>query len=71
MADAKKVDFLKSRIKELELALMSIRAKAKFEQDQPTGLHMTCLSLIEKEANLALAGCDTYDAELDLEGEDG
>ena len=52
-----------ARIAELEQALEEIRAKAKFEQQHPTGLHMTCLSLIEKTATLALAGVDTYEME--------
>ncbi len=36
-------------------ALMDIRAKARFEQEYPTGLHMTCFSLIEKAADTAIA----------------
>ena len=35
-------------------ALREIAAKARFEQDSPTDLHMTCLSLIEKTARAAL-----------------
>lgn len=44
------VEQLRQRIKDLELALHDIRAKAEFEQKHPTGLHMTCLSLIQKAA---------------------
>lgn len=55
----------RARIKELETALKTIRAAARFEQQHPTGLHMTCLSIIERDANLALAGCDTYDMEIE------
>lgn len=51
------------RIEELEQALKEIRALAKFEQQQDTGLAMTCFSLIERKATLALAGCDTYEME--------
>ena len=36
-------------------ALMEVRAKARFELDYPTGLHATCLSLIFKAADAALA----------------
>lgn len=42
------------RIAELAAALKGIAARAAFEQEQPTGLHMTCLSLIEKDARKAL-----------------
>lgn len=35
--------------------LMDIAAKARFELDHPTGLHATCLSLIEKSAHEAQA----------------
>ena len=35
-------------------ALMEIRAQARFEQENPTGLHMTCLSIIQKTADKAL-----------------
>ena len=41
-------------IKRLRQALMQIRERARFEQRNPTGLHMTCLSLIERDANDAL-----------------
>lgn len=54
----------RERIKELEEALKSIAARARFEQTHPTELHMTCLSLIEREAISALAGIGTYDYEL-------
>lgn len=60
-------EFQKARIAELERSLKNIRSLAAFEQAQPTGMHMTCLSLIEKDATLALAGCDTYDMELKAE----
>lgn len=64
---ATEAQFDKARIRELEQALMEIRSLAKFEQDAPTGLHMTCLSLIQSTANNALAGMDTYDMELEME----
>lgn len=38
----------------LREALASIRAHARFELDNPTGLHATCLALIAKEADAAL-----------------
>lgn len=41
-------------IKLLRTALRSIRAHARFEYMNPTGLHMTCLAVIEKEVNQAL-----------------
>jgi hypothetical protein len=40
---------------DLVQALKEIAAKAEFEQRNPTGLHFTCLSLIEKAARSALA----------------
>jgi len=39
---------------DMRQGLMSIRAKARFELDHPTGLHQTCLSLIAKEADALL-----------------
>ena len=45
---------LQTRNKTLELALREILATAKFEQEKPTGMHMTCLSIIEKKARQAL-----------------
>jgi len=36
------------------MALAYIRYLARMEQDNPTGLHMTCLSIIEKTALEAL-----------------
>ncbi len=46
---------LRKRIADLELALKCIIANAAFEQERPTGLGMTCLSIIEREARKALA----------------
>ncbi len=43
------------RIAELEQALKEVKAYAANAQSRPTDLHMTCLSLIEKIANKALA----------------
>lgn len=43
------------RIAELEAALREVRFLAVNEQDYPSGLHMTCLSMIQKAADAALA----------------
>lgn len=45
----------RERIAALEAALRDIASKARFEQSAPTGLHMTCLSIIEKTARALLA----------------
>ena len=47
-------DRLTQRVKMLEESLKDIVAKSRFEMDNPTGLHMTCLSLIHKAARAAL-----------------
>lgn len=44
--------------KRLLQALAEIRVKAHFEQETPTGMHMTCLSLIEKTAIRAMFDFD-------------
>ena len=36
------------RIAELQTALLYIRSLSKGEQEHPTDLHMTCLSIIQK-----------------------
>lgn len=42
------------RITALEVALKYVRSLAHAEQANPTELHMTCLSIIEKTADEAL-----------------
>ena len=56
-----------ARVAELEQALKYCRMLAAAEQKAPTGLHMTCLSIIASTATLALAGCDTYELEKEVE----
>lgn len=46
------------RARETELALWNIRAIAAQEQEQPSGLHMTAFSLIQKYATQALGDED-------------
>ena len=42
------------RITKLEVALKYVRSLAHMEQSNPTEMHMTCLSIIEKTADKAL-----------------
>ena len=42
------------RAEMLEKALLDVAARAAFEQAQPSGMHMTAFSLIEKAASAAL-----------------
>ena len=51
---ARSTMYYRERIADLESSLRVIVSRAKFEQDHPTGMHMTCLSLIEKDARMAL-----------------
>ena len=44
----------RKRIAELEAALKYVRSLAHMEQSNPTEMHMTCLSIIEKTADEAL-----------------
>jgi len=50
---------LTERLGSIRLHLMEIRAQARFEQEQPSALHMTCLFMIEKSAEGALRKIDT------------
>jgi hypothetical protein len=50
-------------MKPFRQALMEIRAKARFELDQPTGLHATCLGFIAKVADETLAASEKGEGE--------
>ena len=47
-------EYLRARIAMLERALLSVYSLAVSEQKHPTELHMTCLSLIQKQAESVL-----------------
>ena len=48
---------------EMRNILLEIAAKARLEQEHPTGLHMTCLSLIQKLAECVVAKTEIGDNE--------